>query len=111
MRGEEADSDLEDDEAVEADPDDRNDPHRNLLGCMSLSKMVVDHVALHDGTKPAEALNALITNNCNSWEASMWSLEQVCVLYSTIDGLRCHQMSCATPFGFHLFSEGLYSTP
>jgi hypothetical protein len=77
-RGEEVDSDLED-EAVELAPDDNDEAHCNLLSCMSLSKMVVDYVALHDGSKPAEALNALITNESNSLDAEMWSLDQVFV--------------------------------
>lgn len=76
-RGEEADSDLEDDEEVEAAPEDNDEAHHSLLSCMSLSKMVVDYGNANEGTKPARALKALITNMFNTLEAETWALSQV----------------------------------
>ena len=75
-RGEEADSDLEDDD-IEESPEDTGEKHHNLLSCMSLSKMVVDYGKEHQGSNPARALKALITNVTDVFEADEWTLNQV----------------------------------
>jgi hypothetical protein len=76
--GQEADSDLEDEEEVEAAPDE-DEAHHKLLSCMSLSKMIVDYRDTHKGSKQSHALQALVTNVFNTLEVETWCLDQVSI--------------------------------
>lgn len=73
-------SDLEDDLASEADGDleqEMEDAEAGMLACMSLSKLMKDHIEAHAAQPQGRALSALVTNTFNAYTAEDWMQTQV----------------------------------
>lgn len=71
-------SDLEDDSADEGGlVREVEDAEANMLGCLSLSKLMKDYVEEYEHDPQGHALRALVSNSYNAYESEEWMQTQV----------------------------------